>query len=342
VRIDSGSLTVGSTTIITLNNGMRWSVLDINGGTFTSNDASGAGIQLGGVFGSENAVLLVRNGTADTDKISFGDGNQTSGSDVLSLTGGILYVGSGGMVRGGTGAYSPRITLSGTGTLGALADWSSPLNMTLGGDTIEAGDASGTGHNITLSGTLTGTILAKTGNGTLLLAGECAYTGATTVSAGILEITGTVSDTTSINIAGGATCYLAGGSLTVSGAITNGGIFKISGRPALAVADAFINNGVLDLINGPSTLPPNFVNNGAVLTAANVTVKGVSLSGTVFNVTIQSYLEHTYQLQRAATLVNPTWTNVGSPQTGTGSPLDLSDPGGATGKQEFYQVLVSP
>jgi autotransporter-associated beta strand protein len=340
VRIDSGALTVDSTTTITLNNGDRWSVLDVNGGIFTSNDSTGAGIQLGGVFGGENSVFLVRNGVANTDKITFGDANQTSGSDLLTITGGILYVGSGGMVAGGTGAYASSISLSGAGTLAALASWSSSLNMTLGGDTIQASDANGVGHNITLSGTLTGTSLLKTGNGTLLLAGPCSYTGATTISAGILEITGTVSNTSSVVITSGATCYLAGGSLTVSGAITNNGIFKISGTPALALTGSFTNNAVLDLINGPSTLPPNFVNHGTVLDAANVTVQQAGMTGATFNLSIQSYLQHTYQLQRAGSLTNPTWTNVGSPQTGTGSTLNFSDPA-ATGTQGFYRVLVS-
>jgi autotransporter-associated beta strand protein len=342
-RIDSGALTVDSTTTITLNNHGRWSVLDVNGGVFTSNDSTGAGIQLGGVFGGENAVLLVRSGTASADTITFGDTNQTSGQDVLNVTGGVLYTGSGGWALGGSGGYTSSVSLAGNGTVGALANWSSPLTITLGGDTIQAGDSNGIGHNITLSGAVTGTTLTKTGNGALILSGPCSYTGATTVSAGVLEISGTVSSTTSLLISSGATCYLAGGSLTVSGAVTNNGIFKISGAPALAVTGSFTNDGVLDLINGPSSLPPNFVNNGAVLTSSSVQAQGVTMTGSNFGLTIQGYAQHTYQLQRASSLVAPvTWTNVGAPQVGAGAPLTFSDSGRATGKQGFYQILVSP
>ena len=341
VRIDAGALTVGSTSIITLNNGNRWSVLDINGGVFTSNDETGAGIQLGGVFTGNNTVLLVRNGVANTDKITFGDGVQTSGVDVLNVTGGALYIGAGGMVAGGAGAYTTTINLSGTGTLGALADWSSPLNMTLGGDAIQAGDALGDAYNITLSGTLTGTTLMKTGNGTLLLSGSCSIAGATTVTAGVLKVSGTLTGPSSVTISNGATFYLAGGSLSVSGGITNNGIFKISGVPSLALAGSFVNNGVLDLINSAATPPPNFVNDGTVLNASNINVQSAAMSGSSFTLTIQSYVQHTYQLQGSTSLTNPAWKNMGSSQAGTGGPLQFTD-SSAGGLQKFYQILVGP
>jgi autotransporter-associated beta strand protein len=341
VRIDAGTLTVGSTTIVTLNNGSRWSVLDINGGIFTSNDETGAGIQLGGVFTGNNAVMLVRSGVANTNKITFGDGVQTSGTDVLNVTGGALYIGAGGMIAGGAGAYAATVNLSGTGALGALANWSSPLNMTLGGDTIQAGDALGDAYNITLSGTLTGTTLMKTGNGTLLLSGSCSIAGATAVTAGVLKVSGTLIGPISVTISSGATFYLAGGLLSVSGGITNDGIFKISGVPSLALTGSFVNNGVLDLINGPATLPPNFVNNGTVLDAANINVQSAAMSGSNFTLTIRSYVQHTYQLQGSTSLTNPVWTNIGAPQAGTGGALQFTD-GSAGGVQKFYQILVGP
>ena len=104
---------------------------------------------------------------------------------------------------------------------------------------------------------------------------------------------------------------------------------------------SFVNNVVLDLINAPATLPPGFVNNGTVLYASDSMVHQANVSGTAFNVGIESYLEHTYQLQRAASLTNPAWTNVGSSQAGTGSMLEFTDPA-ITGTQGFYRILVSP
>ena len=97
---DLGTVTVGGTTIIANSNGGRYSVLDVNGGTFTSNDTTGTGIQIGGVFNTVDAELLVR-GTAvvTANTITFGDAAQTAGTNVLELLGGLLYVGAGGIVE---------------------------------------------------------------------------------------------------------------------------------------------------------------------------------------------------------------------------------------------------
>ncbi len=175
----------------------------------------------------------------------------------------------------------------------------------------------------------------------MILSGSSTYSGATTVDGGTLEITGTLAGSSSVSVSAGAVLYLAGGSLSVSGAITNNGIFKLSGSPLLALSGFFINNGVLDLINASPTLPPNFINNGTVLTSANVAVQQVAMAGASFTLSIQSYILHTYQLQRTNSLTSPVWTNIGSPQPGDGSPLIFTDPA-PTATQAFYQILVSP
>ena len=264
-----------------------------------------------GAVGSTNAQWNVGGaGTTVTVYPQTGSGGNTM--DVGALTGGVNGILGGG--SGGVATYS----------LGAL------------------------GLNTTYPGSITGSVgtgnaaVTKVGAGTQILSGPCVYTGATSVLDGVLEITGTLSSTSSLTVASGAVFYLAGGSLSVSGNITNSGIFKISGTPTLTQTGSFINNGVLDLINGSQTLPSNFTNNGTVLSAGNVNVQAVGKTGTSFSISIQSYLQHTYQLQRSTSLTNPTWTNVGSAQTGTGSTLNFSDSGGATGTQGYYQILISP
>ena len=53
----------------------------------------------------------------------------------------------------------------------------------------------------------------------------------------------------------------------MNGDVTNNGLMRFSGGAGISVSGAFVNNGVLDLIDANQTLPPGFVNNGIVLTA---------------------------------------------------------------------------
>jgi len=356
MRVDAGSVTVGGITTVTNNAGSRYSVLDLNGGTFTDNDTTGVGILLGGNADTTlDAELLIR-GTAvvNTPAITLGNSNETGGALNFTDIGGITNIGSGGIVSTASSATVVAIALgSATATtaptIAASATWASNLPMTLANSsagaavTFQTTNAGGTSENITLSGALSGTGgLTETGGGTLILSGDNTYAGATSLFNGIMELTGSLSSTSSLVVANGATFYLAGGSLSVSGNITNNGIFKVSGSPALAQTGSFINNGVLDLINGPQALPGAFTNNGTVLYANSVQVRQFAMNGSNFTITVQSYAEHTYQLQRTTSMASPvTWTNVGAPQGGTGSPLTLTDPG-APGGQGFYKVQVSP
>jgi len=278
---------------------------------------SNAGIQyylINGAQGSSNCTWNV--GALGTTLILYpqtgSGGNSMSLGTLTGGSNGILGGGSAGMVTYQIGGAGTDATYPG-GIIGNPTQWSTPGN---------AG-------------------LSKVGGGTQILSGSCIYTGPTNVLDGVLQITGTMAGTSSVTVAEGAVFYLAGGSLSVSGGITNNGIFKLSGSPALSLTGTFINNGVLDLINGSSSLPPNFVNDGTVLSEDDVQVQQIGLSGSSFTITIQSYPEHTYQLQQATSLSDPAWTNAGASQPGDGSVLTFTDPS-AGGIQRFYRILVSP
>jgi autotransporter-associated beta strand protein len=185
------------------------------------------------------------------------------------------------------------------------------------------------------------TAITKNGAGIWTLAGNCTYTGPTNVTAGILKITGSVSGTSGLTVSSGAAVELAGGALSIAGAITNNGTIRFKGTPIFSSTGSFTNNGVLDLINGPATLPAGFVNNGILVDSSAVKAADVSISGANFIISVKGYAGHTYQLQRADSLMLPTWTNVGSLQNGTGGTLILTDIGGANGTQHFYRVQVN-
>ncbi len=227
-RIDSGVLTIDGTVTIGLDNSSRWSVLDVNGGTLTLTNTT-TGVSLGGPYAG-NAELLIRNGNATIGRIGLGYGT-VADSNVLNQTGGSLYVGSGGIAQVSPNAL-PMITLIG-GILGATANWSSSLPMTLGGTTIQAADASGSAHNISLSGTLSGTgNLVKTGAGTLTLSGTNTYAGTTTISGGILLANNTIRSATGVGTVTVASGGTLGGTGIVASAVTvDSGGALVPGNP---------------------------------------------------------------------------------------------------------------
>jgi fibronectin-binding autotransporter adhesin len=340
--MSGGSLTIGnsgSSGAFEVGQGGEGGVMTMTGGSLTYAGLDGLLLSTGAV----TTTASISSGTATLTGITLNAGNGAVTTSLTLSGGATLYLGSVGLVENQP-AGSNVTSSFGTATVGATAAWTTVTPITLSGvTTFQTADASGAPHNITLAGGLSGGgSLTETGSGTLILGGANTYTGATNVLGGVLEITGSLTNTSSLTIANGAVCYLANGTLSVSGGITNNGILKLSGTPALAETGSLINNGVLDLINGPQTLPAKFTNNGTVLYSSSVSVQQVAMTGSSFALTIQGYAQHNYQLQRATSLVPPiNWTNVGASQAGAGLPLTLTDTG-TVGPVGFYHVQVTP
>jgi len=276
-----------------------------------------------------------------------------------------------------TGTTVPIGELSGvTGTFlkgGATAN--NVLTWQVGGRNSDATFAG----NITEQSAGNITAINKVGSGTWTLSGTNSYVGATTVSAGTLLVSGSIGNTSSLDVKDGGTFTLSGGTLTTptilveangtlagsgtingaltnngtvtvtsgqtlvfNGTVTNNGVVVFTGSAASSNNATFTNNGLLDLITSSLALPTNFVNHGTVLHAHDVQIQDCSLTAGVFTVDIQSYVGHYFQLQFSGSLEPPNWLNIGNAQAGDGTVLTFTDSSNPSANPRFYRIAVSP
>ena len=178
----------------------------INGGNLTVN-GTGSGAESSGVITigvDGTGVLNHHGGTITTRGLYLDSRGATTGIDQYNLTGGTLVLTSALGIAGNATASTFQVNLGG-GTVQSNAAWSSSVPMTLTGtggdvrfDTI--------GNNTSLTGIISGNGgITKLGNGLLIVTGENAYLGGTTVSGGTLRITsdralGAIPNSPTINV----------------------------------------------------------------------------------------------------------------------------------------------
>lgn len=254
---------------------MNGGVLDMNGKTLGI--ALGANTVITGLVNQASGVIT------NVGQLYFSP-FFTQGHGIYNLTGGSIYIGSGGIINFAGSSYEMNL---GGGTVGATASWSSTLNATLTGNG-GATTFDTAGNNISLSGGLSGSGgLTKIGNGTLDLAGANSYTGDTTVSAGTLKLDIAGTSASKVRVATGGTLNLNySGTITVPALYTNGvalpgGVYTsanlagfITGTGSLTVSGASA-----PVVNHPTVSGGNFILTGSggvagsgysVLTATNL------------------------------------------------------------------------
>ena len=236
------------------------------------------------VTNSETIGSLAGGGaTGGTVQIAAGQTLTTGGADtstsfagVISGSGGLTKTGTGTFTLSGSNTYAGTTTVSG-GTLelqngaaisdsGAVVlDNTAGVNLlvtyseTIG--SLAGGGASGgnvqvaAGQTLTTGGANTSTSFAgvisgsggltKQGSGTFTLSGTSTYAGITTVSAGVLDVTGSLTGTSQLDITGGS--FIAHGTSLADTAAVNvsgTGLFDVRGSETIG---ALSNNGVVSL-----------------------------------------------------------------------------------------------
>ncbi|MBX3619149.1 MAG: DUF4347 domain-containing protein [Rhizobacter sp.] len=269
----------------------------------------GAGTTLGlngGVATFSNNIVLAGDATLQsatpTNTISTFSGviSETGGSRNLTLG-----TGSGtntGITLSGANTWTGTTTITGSNVV-QVTDASnlSAAAITLGGATLQingsgvtlanainlTGSASVSNANaVTLSGVISGSQgLTKRGTGTLVLTNTETYSGATTVSAGTLQVDGALGATSSVTVASGGT--LAGTGSVFANASSNTLTVQSGGTlsPGDSGAGTLTVNGNLSMASG-STLAVDINGTSAdtqydqVIVNGTANVSGATLSAT--------------------------------------------------------------
>lgn len=152
--------------------------------------------------GANNTVHLVKAGTGTQTLTGTNTytGNTTVNGGTLAISGGSSLSDTGTLTLADVAGV--QLTLSSNETTGALAGGGATGgNVNLQGNTLTLAGTANTTYSGVLSGT--GSALTKTGTGTQTLAGVNTYSGATTINAGTLNLTGSLPNS-AVTVADGA------------------------------------------------------------------------------------------------------------------------------------------
>ncbi|MBK1825553.1 beta strand repeat-containing protein [Haloferula rosea] len=266
VTIDTTSRTVGVLTIGDTDPGTAGKMQIFgDGATDLTFDNSGSGAVVTNIGGVNNGLVLpmfllddlTLNNNADTlmvlaDDISAGD----AGSYTITNAGtgtAELRVGTGIADGGGTVAFTQNSATSNTAFFNSVNTYTGLTTISAGSLSVEEGGTLGMGDTLndsallfnrsggeyTYAGAISGIgTVTQSGAGTVTLSGASTYTGATSITSGTLDITGSLTSDVTV----GADATLSGeGSTTGAVTLENAGVLSVDPL----TAGAFSTTGTL-------------------------------------------------------------------------------------------------
>jgi fibronectin-binding autotransporter adhesin len=231
----TGTLQAGPGNLTLANN------LTIGSGDTATLDSKGTAFTVSGVISDSSSNGLVVTNSTGTGKVILTNTNTYSGP--TGINGGTLAISSANNL-GSTSSINFNVgTLEST----ASVNYTLSANVTLpGAGTIQTDSSTSA---LTLNGVVSGAgSLTKTGNGTLVLSGNNSYSGATNVSAGILNLQNNNALGTS-----SATTETSGAAVQLQGGIT------IGVRPLILTGTGISDGGALENVSGSNSYGGNGV-----------------------------------------------------------------------------------
>lgn len=212
--------------------------------------------------GFNNTIGSLAGGGASGGNVALGAGTLTTGGDnsstsyagVISGTGALTKTGSGGMSLAGANTYSGPTTIStgslqlGTGGTTGSLNTSSTISVNTGATfVVNQSDTVAQGTDFSGAAITGGGGLTQAGSGTTILNGVNTYTGPTSVTAGTLEVRGSL--TSAVTVTGGT----LSGSGSMGGTIIGSGTFLTPGEGTPASTNATLSFTSATLNSGSST-----------------------------------------------------------------------------------------
>ena len=264
----TGALTVGGTgTVVvggTLSRGTNGTITLSSGGTLQIGNGGNSGV-LGNALTTQGTLVFNRTGTSSHAHVIDGSGSvvkQGSGTIILTATNswsGGTSLNGGALELGNAAALGSIGTISfGGGALRFSADNNADYSSRFSASGGQSFKLDTNGQTVTLGSVISGSgsTLEKLGGGTLILAEDNTYTGATTVTGGTLQIgAGGASGAIAGNLVNNAAVvFNRSNDLDIGGAISGSGTLEQGGSGTLTLSGNNSYTGATTLSSGVLSL----------------------------------------------------------------------------------------